>query len=614
MFNVVFIHNLLFEIHKNLGVVLHLIFLFKFTKLFSRVLIFLLFYICIINQSLANTKVNSESEYFESLLIEAAKNFNEEIILNIEDKKKYKKIFYLQKLGKWKEANEVINLLDNKLLLGHVRYQKLMHPTKYRSKYKELKEWLHLYSDHPMSDRIWKLAERRKPENTKSLKRPKKLNRLAGSGRDFKSITPLENFSIPKKYNHVYKNIRSLVKRGRPTQALNSLSNSNLPNYIEDDLKAIISAGYYAVGKDKISMKIAINAASRSGINNPKLFWRAGLASYRLNKKEIALKNFIELTKIEKNIWLKSAGAYWAAKIYLEFNNKLEAKNNFIIAARQVNTFYGQLALEYLGNDENISWNVINPGSFFKLDILNNEHIKRAIALSSIGRYGEADQEIRLVYGLLGNDNIYELIELTNYLNLPAVQLRLGDKLFQKGEMSYLALFPSPQWFKNQERKIDEVLLWSLMRKESSFYLKAKSSRSARGLLQLMPSTARTVTKDRSIRGSNLWKLYDLEYNILIGQNLLLRLMDKENISDSLIPLLMAWNAGPSRYKEWNEKIKVYSDPLLYIESIPSHETRWFVKKVLKNMWIYRDKFKQPKLSRKDLINNVWPKYKNLSF
>ena len=614
MFNVVFNRNLLLKIHKNLGVVLHLIFRFKFTKLFSRALILLLFYICIINQSLANTIVNSESEYFESLLIENATNLDEETILNIEDKKKYKKIFYLQKLGKWKEANEVIDLLDNKLLLGHVRYQKLMHPTKYRSKYEELKEWLHLYSDHPMSDRIWKLAEKRKPENTKSLKRPEKLNRLAGYGRDFKSMIPLENFSIPKKYNPVYKNIRSLVKRGRPTQALNSLSNSNLPNYIEDDLKAIISAGYFAVGKDKISMKIAINAASRSGINNPKLFWRAGLASYRLNKKEIALKNFIELTKIKKNIWLKSAGAYWAAKIYLEFNNNIEAKNNFIIATRQPNTFYGQLALEYLGYDENISWDIKNPGSFFKLDVLNNEHIKRAIALSSIGRYGEADQEMRFVYGILGNDKIYELIELTNYLNLPAVELRLGDKLFQKGEMSYLGLFPSPQWFKNQERKIDEVLLWSLMRKESSFYLKAKSSRSARGLLQLMPSTARTVTKDRSIRGSNLWKLYDLEYNILIGQNLLLRLMDKENISDSLIPLLIAWNAGPTRYKMWNEKIKVYSDPLLYIESIPSYETRWFVKKVLKNMWIYRDKFKQPKLSRKDLMNNTWPKYKNLSF
>ena len=585
-----------------------------FSKKNYLVIFTLLFLIAINTNCLAKNISNKESKYFYPLLQEVAKKSDEKILLNDTDIEKYKKIFSLQKFGKWEEAEDIIEQLDNKILLGHVKYQKLMHPTKYRSKYTELKDWLILYSDHPMSDKIWKLADRRKPKNTKSLKKPEKLNRLAGSGRDFKSITPLENFNIPKKYNAIYKNIKSLVKRGRPTQALRDLNKSTLPNYIEDDLKSIISAGYYAVGKDKISMKIAINAASRSGIDNPKLYWRAGLASYRLNKKEVALKHFIQLTKIKKNIWLKSAGAYWAAKIYLEFNNELEAKNNFSIAAQQVNSFYGQLAIEYLGYKENIIWEVKKPGSFFKLDILNNEHVKRALALSTIGRYGEADQEIRFVYGILGNDKIYELLELTNYLNLPAVQLRLGDKLFQKGDLSYLALYPSPQWINNQDKKIDEVLLWSLMRKESSFYLKAKSPRSARGLLQLMPSTARTVMRDRSIRGSNLWKLYDLEYNILIGQKLLVRLMDQENISDSLVPLLMSWNAGPTRYKKWNEQIKIYSDPLLYIESIPSYETRWFVKKVLKNMWIYRDKLQQPKLSRKDLANNLWPKYKNLSF
>ncbi|MFL2683670.1 MAG: transglycosylase SLT domain-containing protein [Alphaproteobacteria bacterium] len=585
-----------------------------FNKKNYLVIFTLLFLIAINTNCLAKNISNKESKYFYPLLQEVAKKSDEKILLNDTDIEKYKKIFSLQKLGKWEEAEDIIEQLDNKILLGHVKYQKLMHPTKYRSKYKELKDWLILYSDHPMSDKIWKLADRRKPKNTKSLKKPEKLNRLAGSGRDFKSITPLENFNIPKKYNAIYKNIKSLVKRGRPTQALRDLNKITLPNYIEDDLKSIISAGYYAVGKDKVSMKIAINAASRSGIDNPKLYWRAGLASYRLNKKEVALKHFIQLTKIKKNIWLKYAGAYWAAKIYLEFNNELEAKNNFTIAAQQVNSFYGQLAIEYLGYKENIIWEVKKPGSFFKLDILNNEHVKRALALSTIGRYGEADQEIRFVYGVLGNDKIYELLELTNYLNLPAVQLRLGDKLFQKGDLSYLALYPSPQWINNQDKKIDEVLLWSLMRKESSFYLKAKSPRSARGLLQLMPSTARTVMRDRSIRGSNLWKLYDLEYNILIGQKLLVRLMDQENISDSLVPLLMSWNAGPTRYKKWNEQIKIYSDPLLYIESIPSYETRWFVKKVLKNMWIYRDKLQQPKLSRKDLANNLWPKYKNLSF
>ena len=562
----------------------------------------------------ANELINDESKYFNSLLIKESKNFENNILLNQKDKERYIEIFALQKLGKWKEADRIISLLDNKILMGHVKYQKLMHPTKYRSNYKELKKWLSLYADHPMSKKIWELAKKRKPKNTKSLLKPEQLSRLPGYGLDYKSMVPVKNFSVPKKYFTIYKNIRSLVKRGRPTNALKELNKLDLPIYIRDDLKGIIAAGYYAVGKDKLSYKLAIAGANRSGVNNPALYWRAGLAAYRLNKKEESLIMFLKLANMNKDIWLKSAGAYWAAKIYLEANNKSAAKNNFIISAKQINTFYGQLAIEYLGYKENISWEINNKGSFFDLDILNNEHIKRAIALSSTGKYGEADQEIRFVYGVLGKNNMQQLLELTNYLNLPAVQLRLGDKIRQEGETSYLALYPTPKWFTNNQKKIDQVLIWSLIRKESSFYLKAKSPRGARGLMQIMPSTARVVTGNRSIRGSNLWKLNDLDYNISIGQDLLLRLMNKEDISDSLIPVLISWNAGPTKYKKWNKKIKMHSDPLLYIESIPSYETRWFVKEVLKNMWIYRDKFKQDKPSRRELSNNSWPKYKNLSF
>ena len=562
----------------------------------------------------ANELINDESKYFNSLLIKESKTFENNILLNQKDKERYIEIFALQKLGKWKEADRIISLLDNKILMGHVKYQKLMHPTKYRSNYKELKKWLSLYSDHPMSKKIWELAKKRKPKNTKSLLKPEQLSRLPGYGLDYKSMVPVKNFSVPKKYFTIYKNIRSLVKRGRPTNALKELNKLDLPIYIRDDLKGIIAAGYYAVGKDKLSYKLAIAGANRSGVNNPTLYWRAGLAAYRLNKKEESLIMFLKLANMNKDIWLKSAGAYWAAKIYLEVNNKSAAKNNFIISAKQINTFYGQLAIEYLGYKENISWEINNKGSFFDLDILNNEHIKRAIALSSTGKYGEADQEIRFVYGVLGKNNMQQLLELTNYLNLPAVQLRLGDKIRQEGETNYLALYPTPKWFTNNPKKIDQVLIWSLIRKESSFYLKAKSPRGARGLMQIMPSTARVVTGNRSIRGSNLWKLNDLDYNISIGQDLLLRLMNKEDISDSLIPVLISWNAGPTKYKKWNKKIKMHSDPLLYIESIPSYETRWFVKEVLKNMWIYRDKFKQDKPSRRELSNNSWPKYKNLSF
>ena len=101
-----------------------------------------------------NELINEESIYFHSLLIKESKNLDNNLLLNEEDKKRYIEIFALQESGKWKKADAVISLLDDKVLMGHVKYQKLMHPTKYRSNYKELKEWLLLYSDHPMSNKI----------------------------------------------------------------------------------------------------------------------------------------------------------------------------------------------------------------------------------------------------------------------------------------------------------------------------------------------------------------------------------------------------------------------------------------------------------------------------
>ena len=556
-----------------------------------------------------------QNNYFFKSLLELNKEKNIEILLSSEDIKKYKNIFSLQKEGNWKESKIIIESLDNKILMGHVKYQKLMHPTKYRSPYSELKDWLDHYSDHPMADRIWKLAKLRQPGGVKPPRSPQNIVRISGYGLDRNTNIALKRFKISKKYYKYYSQIRNLVKRGRPTSALKQLNiYENLPENIYDDLRGIISAGYYAVGKDKVSLKLAISSASRSGLNNPTLYWRAALAAYRLDKKDIALNNFILLTKIKEKHWLKSAAAYWVAKIYKEMNNEIENTKFLKIAVEQLDTFYGQLALESLKIHQEFDWSMKNPGKIFTLDIFNNAYLKRAIALSAVERYGEADQEIRMLYGFLSESNLEELVEITEYLNLPAVQMRLGDKLSQNGKNNYMALYPSPNWITKENLKIDGAFLWALVRKESSFYLKAKSNRGARGLMQLMPSTARMVSKDRSLRGANRWKLFDLHRNTTIGQELILRLLKLENISNSLIPLLIAWNAGPNRLDQWNKKINKYKDPLLYIESIPSYETRWFVKKVLKNLWIYRDKYEQIKYSRKALSLNDWPKYINLNY
>ena len=106
-----------------------------------------------------------------------------------------------------KRLKNIIDTLDNDILLGHVKYQKLMHPTKYRSPYIELKDWLEEYSDHPMAIRIWKLAERRKPEGTKSLFKPKILERLSGYGMDKNNFIPFKDFYIAKKYYKHYEKL-----------------------------------------------------------------------------------------------------------------------------------------------------------------------------------------------------------------------------------------------------------------------------------------------------------------------------------------------------------------------------------------------------------------------
>ena len=81
------------------------------------------------------------------------------------------------------------------------------------------------YSDHPMAIRIWKLAERRKPKGTKSLFKPKNLDRISGYGMDKNNVIPYKDFYIAKKYYKHYAKIRNLVKRGRPTAALKLLNN-----------------------------------------------------------------------------------------------------------------------------------------------------------------------------------------------------------------------------------------------------------------------------------------------------------------------------------------------------------------------------------------------------
>ena len=88
------------------------------------------------------------------------------------DADRYRQIFMLQETGRWADADRLIGKLGDTRLMGHVLAQRYLHPTAYRSKFKELSEWLAKYADHPEAPRIYALALRRQPADAAAPKQP----------------------------------------------------------------------------------------------------------------------------------------------------------------------------------------------------------------------------------------------------------------------------------------------------------------------------------------------------------------------------------------------------------------------------------------------------------
>ena len=116
----------------------------------------------------------------------------------------------------------------------------------------------------------------------------------------------------------------------------------------------------------------------------------------------------------------------------------------------------------------------------------------------------------------------------------------------------------------------------------------------------------------RNYRARNLRRLYEPEININLGQKYLTYPMENELVGPNLLFLTAAYNAGPGNLRKWKKKLKTGFDPLMFIESIPSRETRNFIERVIANFWIYRNRLAQPVPSLKSLAEGGIPMYQVL--
>ncbi len=535
-------------------------------------------------------------------------------VLSQKDLGRYTRIFALQEKGKWQQASRLIKQLDNELLLGHVLYQRYMHPTKYRSKYSELASWMRHYADHPDAWRIYRLALRRRGKASMP-RRPVATNYpgVTGQAAPAHPALPRRKASLNKVVTQYKSLIRRELRRGRPARAERRFwameRREILSEYERAGILAKIAAYYFSDGDDEKAHALAVFGARIDGANVARNHWLAGISAWRMGKYDIAAEQFSALSENNSaDRWLASAGGFWASRALNQIHEPAAAREQLAHASQHRESFYGLLAAKQLGLNIQFDWTppVYSPKAHVRM--MTYPAAARAIALTQVGHTALADEELRLFWGRKGTAIQSDVLALSVALGLPAIQLRIGRTGdTSSGAMPPAVRYPLPNWEPVGGFIYDRAILFAFVRQESSFKARAKSNVGGHGLMQLMPATASYLTKDRNLYRRQRDKLYLPEFNMALGQQYIDYLLDQDYVQADLFSLLAAYNAGPGSLMRWQKNVEYHGDPLLFIEAIPFYETRLHIEKVMLNLWLYRMRLGQDTPTLEAVAAGAWP-------
>ncbi|MBK8161411.1 MAG: lytic transglycosylase domain-containing protein [Rhodospirillaceae bacterium] len=436
---------------------------------------------------------------------------------------RYREIFRRQAQGDFAGSDRLISDLTDPALLGHVLANRYLAPG-YKSKPKELSDWLKSYANLPEAEAIYKLA------GIKGVK---------------KAALTKPKFDI--------------TRVGSPDEN----SSDNDPN------------------------------------------WKAGLESWRAKQYEQAAKQFEKAAiRTDSSGWDRSAAAYWASRAHVRAKHPDKVSHWLKVAAEFPRTFYGQLATRALGLEPQFDWRVPTLTGSHGTQLMTSRIGKRALGLLQIGQTDLAEKELLILQSEAGPEISDALIAISQAYRLPSLALKIGAwRQLKGGARMDAALYPLPSWKPSNGFTVDQALLFAVMRQESGFNPNAVSGAGALGLMQLMPGTAKAIGAPTGMR------LKDPLTSLAYGQKYIQRLLEDPAVKGDLFMMAAAYNAGPGNLAKWKKSIRGSEDPLLFIESMPSRETRNFVERVIGAYWVYQARLGQPQRSLEAVANGAWPTY-----
>ena len=359
-----------------------------------------------------------------------------------------------------------------------------------------------------------------------------------------------------------------------------------------DKQKELIAKGYFLANKNKLSIQYSSEALANSGFYVPYAGWTAGLAAWRQENYELAAKYFTNFSiSLKDDVWHQASGAFWAARCYAKLNKYQDINFWLNKATKSPNSFYGLLASNILGTDNPIDWESSINIKSQKTNLFSLPSGKRIQTLIQVGLPIQLEDEIIYINSVMNKDIAITSLDIAQYFNLAYTQLKIVGTLKQYGvELPSRLYYPTPIWEPLNGFRLEPELIYAFMHQESMFNENAKSHRGAMGLMQVMPSTAKFISSNKQVKRNNSNILKDPEINLDVGQEYIEYLLKLKSVNNNLIYLTAAYNGGPGNLQKWKEEINYLNDPLFFMESIPSRETRWFIEKVLTKYWIYQNK------------------------
>lgn len=365
---------------------------------------------------------------------------------------------------------------------------------------------------------------------------------------------------------------------------------------------------YYVLGLDLDARRVA-DTWRQGAVGDwaPQAAWTSGLAAWRMGDCEAASRAFRDVAGTAQQRELRAGAYYWAARSEQACRRPASVAPLLRAAATTAEapeSFYGLLARESLGMDTRLP---ADPFTLRDPPVDHLPNVKRAIELARIGEISLAEELLRHQAKIGSPSEHHALIQLAKRLDLPGAQLWLANN-GQPGARSDAAdRYPNPRWTPMQGWRVDPALAYGHIVQESGFRRTAVSPKDAVGLMQVRPGTAQDLARARGLPYSRA-SLTDPTYNLEYGQSFIEMMRRDPGTGGQLPRVIASYNAGPLPVARW-ATINDKGDPLLWIESIPYWETRYYVPAVLRNMWVYQGLNQEKTTTLKALAEHRWPPF-----